>query len=71
MSGIQFKLEALLEHNAPKAHQVTISSNDPRGQECLFHFNRLFRKAVNENDYRSIFRSLGMLSDDELSKINI
>ena len=68
MNGVKFTLEAKTD-GVGLAESVSIRSDDARGQQCLFHFNRLMRKAVAENDYRSIFRSLGMLSDSEVEKL--
>lgn len=68
MNGVKFSIEALTDGKS-KAQQVTLSSDDERGQQILFHFNRLFRTAVEQRDYKAIFRSLGMMSDEEIANI--
>lgn len=70
MNGPKFKLEAAI-NGVDTARFVILSSEDYKGQQILFHFNRLFKGAIEKNDYKSIFRSLGMMSDEELRRAGI
>lgn len=68
MNGVKFSIEALTDGKS-KAQQVVLSSDDERGQQILFHFNRLFCMAIEHQDHKAIFRSLGMMSDEEINNL--